>query len=558
MDFVLNMDDGVTIVEDNTGLLNVDGYDEYEIIEEYDNYLNVSQEAYRSLNYLYELEDIVSGDGVVIAKETAKIIHRTLKSIAPNNTMPDPNSFNKHNAAIYTTLAKESIIDTITDTGRKIIEWIKEMLRKIKNFFLSLFGRQVLEIKTNNINENIQKTKEASNNPNNQPKKTSEKITTKVSKKSKVSNNNSNKQDKPEQKSTPEKGKRVYPTIMKKSVIAKIFTHVNQFDNYIRGVDVAILEISPNVPEINLIHISDCLSIIDNYITESLNFKEIIEAEQRDILNLLDTINTNIDDYKNESDASLNVKNSYSTLNNETLKKTKAIFEDIDKKMSSNAYYIGDAKCTPEDKEGIDGLNTTTAIGKQAFVTGYFGRSKSQPIPGSFIYMNNHITEPMNKNNWSWPTYGSVLKIHNVLDVYSSIVDNPSINVDEFAANIDNYKERITLISLMIKDITDKCNKLLEASESYTKKASAILDKISGKDSSCVNLNYAAPSVISDLNKIYKDHTTNIHGLLLGPQSSVLMTIKTISNLVLGKSITPDPQEASYAGVIALAGQVHQ
>ena len=575
MDFVLDVDNGVSIVDDSdrVGLFNIDDAEDSELITLSLEYASVSKESFDKIDQMLELNDIVVGSNVVIAKETAKIIYNTLKNIAPNNRMPNPNCFSKHNAMVFTSLAQESIIDSVTDGIMRFIEWLKGLIERAKNYVASLFGKVKISYnikQTNNISEKLKEAvkdnKEYDNAEDEEdtvasvstPKSAPISVSAKITK-----NKQNNKEDTTTNKPTKNKsGTRMYKYIRNKSQIVKLFTYLDPeelLNNPTKDAYSADID-SSHIYD-NILHVKNAIIFAIKYLELCEKYIEVINKQDIIIRGLIDKVNTNIDAYRTgiANDVSKALQDEHIDEMDNLTKFYEQIVMDIDAGLSNTLrekYYSvnSDTSLNANIDDLISNKETSTTQGGGKYIvsqiTSKFAATAIAPIPTRFLFMNNVSTVPSRQKGGA-PTFKSYIGLSVALIGYDDIKDVKYIPMPD--------TETLELVQVEVLNCLEELKKLEEISKKSTDTATNVLNKSKAlledikNNNVYTNLIDADSSVRTVITDAINNHQQNISGLLFGPYNSVTSQIlPTVNNLL-------DPSKpVSYQKIVELASMVHK
>lgn len=575
MDFVLDVDNGVSIVDDSdrVGLFNIDDAEDSELITLSLEYASVSKESFDKIDQMLELNDIVVGSNVVIAKETAKIIYNTLKNIAPNNRMPNPNCFSKHNAMVFTSLAQESIIDSVTDGIMRFIEWLKGLIERAKNYVASLFGKVKISYnikQTNNISEKLKEAvkdnKEYDNAEDEEdtvasvstPKSAPISVSAKITK-----NKQNNKEDTTANKPTKNKsGTRMYKYIRNKSQIVKLFTYLDPEELLNNPTkDAYSADIDPSHIYDNILHVKNAIIFAIKYLELCEKYIEVINKQDTIIRGLIDKVNTNIDAYRTgvANDVSKALQDEHIDEMDNLTKFYEQIVMDIDVGLSNTLrekYYSvnSDTSLNANIDDLISNKETSTTQGGGKYIvsqiTSKFAATAIAPIPTRFLFMNNVSTAPSRQKGGA-PTFKSYIGLSVALIGYDDIKDVKFIPMPD--------TETLELVQVEVLNCLEELKKLEEISKKSTDTATNVLNKSKAlledikNNNVYTNLIDADSSVRTVITDAINNHQQNISGLLFGPYNSVTSQILPAVNNLLDPS-----KPVSYQKIVELASMVHK
>lgn len=578
MDFVLDIDNGVNVVEDTDrdGLFNIDDAEDSELITLSLEYASVCKESFDKIDQMLELNDIVVGSNVVITKETAKIIHNTLKNIAPNNRIPNPNCFSKHNAMVFTSLAQESIIDSVIDGIMRFIEWLKGLIERAKNYVSGLFGKVKINytikqtniiseklkeaIKDNEEYDNAEDEEDANNTvasvstPESAPISISAKIT---------KNKQTNKEDTTANKPTKNKsGTRMYKYIRNKSQIVKLFTYLDPAellnnptkDSYATTID------SSHIYD-NILHVKNAIIFAIKYLELCEKFTEVINKQDTIIRGLIDRVNTNIDAYRTgvANDVGKALQDEYIDEMDNLTKFYEQMVIDIDTELSNTLrekYHSVNSNVSLgvniDDFISNKEISTIQGSGKHPVsqITSKFAATAIAPIPTRFLFMNNVSTVPSKQK-------GGAATFKSYIGLSVALIDYDDIKNDMYVAMPKT--ETLMLVQAEVLECLEELKKLEEISKKSTETATNVLNKSKalltdiGNNNVYTNLVDADSSVRTVITDAINNHQQNISGLLFGPHNSVTSHILPAVNSLLDPS-----KAASYQKIVELASMVHK
>ena len=575
MDFVLDVDNGVNVVDDSdrVGLFNIDDAEDSELITLSLEYASVSKESFDKIDQMLELNDIVVGSNVVIAKETAKIIYNTLKNIAPNNRMPNPNCFSKHNAMVFTSLAQESIIDSVIDGIMRFIEWLKGLIERAKNYVAGLFGKVKItyNIKQTNIiseklKEAVKDNKEYDNAEDEEdtvasvstPESAPVSISAKITK-----NKQNNKEDATANKPTKNKsGTRMYKYVRNKSQIVKLFTYLDPVELLNNPTkDSYPADIDPSHIYDNILHVKNAIIFAIKYLELCEKYTEVINKQDIIIRGLIDKVNTNIDAYRTgvTNDVGKALQDEYIDEMDNLTKFYEQLVMDIDDGLSKTLkekYYSVNSNISLnaniDDLISNKEVSTIQGGGKYivSSITSKFAATAIAPIPTRFLFMNNVSTVPSRQKGGA-PTFKSYIGLSVALISHDDIKNGTYIPMPSI--------ETLTLVQMEVLNCLEELKKLEEISKKSTDTATNVLNKSKallediGNNNVYTNLIDADSSVRTVITDAINNHQQNISGLLFGPHNSVTSQIlPVISNLL-------DPNKpVSYQKIAELASMVHK